>query len=600
MHLDTPSVLTYPTDSSAEHAAAAAAAATPAALADHGDAGNPRTRAVLWCKAYGRSMRVPFGGSWILSLTDAMEPGAIHASGDVEGSAELTHVVVHGLCPFHVVTSRSPDNSVECGGCIEHRHEAEAPADARPLAAAAAAPLLNFRLVTQPIPMDVLLRSRELAQRALYFFNDTKFGQMYPNALARSLATGGIPERFGLAKPPVIYSSNPLCHRVLQHLSLKSEYQLDSDLGFSIDEWTNVIGNDSNVKLFERGSRVPVPRSPQYRAKAPAMSMSLAFATEFQSEMFEWYLANESGPCYLDAAFSFDTDGFMLWTLFYERNACTVPFSFLVTTAVDIRLIRRWLEELIAHRELPPKTLYVNSIALCDSLVHVLSSWDVRLGKYCVAQELRAHILRPKVSQVIDDQIKQAVADFRHDYQGSIGTIRNNKTLTGRLAHIFDHFDRWNPETAEEFRMFDHSLDALCRWKYLLWSTTLSRPPSSRIDVIFFYLCRHILPGVEQIVRKFPPKAFSRASPFDMDSLEFGNVQRHELLKGISLTKLNDSMLCLAPERNLLKFIVDLDYNVCFCDKFSEKGLCEHLMYCSADRIHQPEVIQLMATIPIA
>ncbi|KAJ2787352.1 hypothetical protein GGI15_000777 [Coemansia interrupta] len=598
MRSDTPSAPPFSADSTAERAAAKHAVSD---LPDHDDPDHPRERSIQWCKKYSRSVRVPFGGSWILSLTDNNNNlDDAHSSSRTEKTAELTHVAVHGLCPFHIVTTSNPDGSVECGGCIEHCHEANPPEDASPPPSATHTPLLDYRLVTQPIPMDVLLRSRELSQRSLFFFNDPKFGQMYPNALANSLNTRQLPERFRLTKPPVMYFSNPVCHRTLQHLSLESEYQLDTILSFSIDEWTNVIGNDSNVKIFVRGSRVPIPSDPRFRAKSPPMAMSLAFATEFQTEMFEWFLANESGACYLDAAFSFDKDGFQLWSLFYERNGQTVPFSFLVTTAVDIRLIRRWLEALLALRELPPKTLYVSSMTLCDSLQHILGTWEVRLGKYCVAQELRAHILRPKQSQVIDDHIKRAVANFRHDYQGSIEVIRNNKTLTGRLAHIFDHFDQWNPETAEEFRMFDQSLDACCRWRYLLWSTMLGRPSNSRIDAIFFYLCRHILPGIEQIVRAFPPTASSRAAPFDMDSLEFGNVQRHELLRGISLTKLSDSVLCLAPERNLLKFIVDLDYNVCFCEKFGEKGLCEHLIYCSPDRIHQPEVIQLLATIPIA
>ncbi|KAJ2373959.1 hypothetical protein IW150_003357 [Coemansia sp. RSA 2607] len=544
-------------------------------------------RSVQWCRAYSHSALVPFAGSWILTLTSD-EPGAIPDK--AEGR---THVAVHGLCPFHVISSRNPDGSVDCAGCLEHTHETPAPS------APCSAPLLNVRLVTQPVPMDVLLRSSELSHRALYFFHDTKFSQMYPNALAKSLAAQRLtPERFHLTKPPAIFFANPRCHRALQRQALAAEYRLDDELGFSIDEWTNVIGNQGNVKLFERGSRVPLPRDPRFRARGPALS--LAFATDFQHDMFAWYLANDSGPCYLDAAFSFALDGFQLWTLFFERNATSIPLSFLVTTAVDVRLVGRWLEELVARRDLPRKTLYVNSMALCDSLVHILHSWDVRLGKYCVVQELRAHILRPRTPQVANKRIRRAVAGLRGDFAMSIAIIRDNKTLAGRLPHIFDNFDQWFPRSKDEVGLFDQSLDALCRWRYLLWATTLGRPHNSRIDIVLYYLCRHILPGVEQLVSAFPSSAHSAPAPFDMDSLEFGNFQRHELLKGFSLTNLGDDVFCLAPERNLIKVIVDLGYDVCFCDGFREKGMCEHLIYCSPDRIHQPEVIQLTATMPFA
>ncbi|KAJ2702921.1 hypothetical protein FB645_004098, partial [Coemansia sp. IMI 203386] len=289
----------------------------------------------------------------------------------------------------------------------------------------------------------------------------------------------------------------------------------------------------------------------------------MAFMTEFQQQMWKWYLDRDSGACYLDATFSFDKEGYQLWTLFYERHGCPIPVSFLVTTAVSVRLVVSWMVELVSRIDYNAnKILFVNSISLCDQLAYVFSGWDIRFGKYYVTQGLRATVLRSPTPEIFTDNIRQAVAGLRYDYRNSMKDIMRIKTLTGMHSYIFDHYQRWDPQTPAETREFEYSLDAISRWRYLLWSTMLSRPPASRMDSLLYYICREILPDIEKRVEAFPDIEQWKMVPFDMDSVEMGHPELCDSLQEMSATVLGPDMFCLATKRELVsKAIVDVRLN---------------------------------------
>ncbi|KAJ1644835.1 hypothetical protein LPJ64_003528 [Coemansia asiatica] len=550
-------------------------------------------RRVYWCQKHGLSVKAQFKGKWIVDLTD--DEGFI-----VSEKNASTTIVVPGLCPFHVIAEQCADGQrVLCGGCNSHKHEDGPGIVGTTIADTSLELVLETPLITQPVPLDILIRSPELRIRALYFYIDNTFKLTYPSAYAKKLASDE-PQMVTIpAKSSILHFANPACHRVLQHRALQSRIQLNKELRFSIDEWINVIDN-GNMLLFWQGSRVPIPREQRFRAASPQYSLSMAFMNEFQRNMWKWFLENDAGACYLDATYSLDKEGYQLWTLFYERQGCTVPVSFLLTTAVTVRLIVSWMEELVSRVDYTAKkTLFVNSVALCNQLVYIFGDWDIRFGKYYVAQNLRSTVLRSPTPDVFPDAIRAAVANFRYDYDNSMAEIMRNKTLVGMHSYIFDHYSRWNPKTPAQKQAFEHSLDAVCRWRYLLWSTTLSCPPDSRMDSVLFYICCELLPGIEQKVNGSLDTDKWKPVPFDMDSVEMGHPDLCASLQEMTPTFLSPELICLAPKRKLVsKAIIDLHLNVCFCSNFVSQGICEHLIHCSASSIHQPRLIKLICELP--
>ncbi|KAJ1823006.1 hypothetical protein LPJ56_000373 [Coemansia sp. RSA 2599] len=564
----------------------------PAAPA--GSAAEKQKKRIYWCQRHGLSLKVQFKGSWIAGLAASQEPMCAKTK-------EATTVVVPGLCPFHVIAERDSSQRVLCGGCNSHMHEDGPGSMGAATIDTDTMLVLDTPLVTHPVPLDILIRSPELRIRALYFYVDAAFKLTYPSAYAEQLAREEPPLVTVPAKASIVHLANPACHRALQHRALQSKIRLNEVLRFSIDEWTNVIDNN-RMLLFWQGSRVPVPRDQRFRASGPQFGLSMAFMTEFQQDMWKWYLDNDSGACYLDAAYSFDKEGYQLWTLFYERRGCTVPVSFLVTTAVTVRLVVSWMEELVSRvNHSSRKTMFVNSIALCDQLVYVFGDWDIRFGKYYVAQGLRATVLRSPTPEIFTDNIRKSVAEFRYNYEDSVASIMRIKSLTEMLSYIFDHYGQWSPKTFAEAKVFGYSLDAVCRWRYLLWSTMLSCPPDSRMDAVLYYICCELMPGIEEKISGSAGSDKWTEVPFDMDSVEMGHPELRAGLDEMSPTSIGPDMICLAPKRKLVsKAVVDLHLNICYCSAFVAQGMCEHLIHCSASSIHQPELIKLICEIPNA
>ncbi|ORX68042.1 hypothetical protein DL89DRAFT_259261 [Linderina pennispora] len=110
---------------------------------------------------------------------------------------------------------------------------------------------------------------------------------------------------------------------------------------YSLEEWTRRIGS-SNVFMYRTRNKVPFPPDKRFHSGSDSFKVAFGFWTEFQQEMWKYFLENDTGPCYLDAVYQPSTDGFQIWALFFERNSQPVPVSYLITTwrlnAADQRL----------------------------------------------------------------------------------------------------------------------------------------------------------------------------------------------------------------------------------------------------------------------
>ncbi|KAJ2724551.1 hypothetical protein GGI07_001898 [Coemansia sp. Benny D115] len=560
-----------------------------------------------WCKVPSQTIEVKLEqqSQWLCELMERPQGKKVRRK----------TILIRGLCPFHVVASKYSDGSVVCGGCQTHVHEEEREEGEH------GGPVVHERvvdehevlllpLVTQPMSMDALLRSPELRLASLFVYMDIGFSATYASKYGELAAAGRLTSmQFSLPEvTPLTYTVNPACQRVLQQRVTEARWLLNNSRQYSVDEWCNKIGQD-NILLYWRGSRAPLPQDERFRASdREQYPMSLAFMTRFQKQQWDEFLSGPYHVCYLDSVFSCDTHGFQLWVLFYERQAATVPMSFMITTGSNTRVVSEWLVSLPQLEDWGNgRTLYINSLTLLPYLQDVFHTWTVRYGKYQVVQELRYMVLRnPEFRGKCPESLQKAVANLRTNYHNSMVHISTHKQILSSLPHLFGRFDDWNPTEKQWRKDFNHSLDAVSRWRYLLWMTMVSRPPTSRIDSVLYYLCQELLPGIQESLPQNPTSARAPDSSvvcaFDMDRFENGNPERHEELKDWifkSLTK--DIHFFVSNDRELAgKIVVDTRLNVCYCAKFAAEDMCEHLIYCSTDNIHQPRMTRLLNELPTA
>ncbi|KAJ1897256.1 hypothetical protein LPJ66_003480 [Kickxella alabastrina] len=585
---------------------------------------NPPTATLHWCQTPGQTTKVQFLGP----LSPTAHQGILQTA----STASSRSILVQGICPFHIVARHSPDGSTDRRGCSSHMHEASAhtigtemTADPRQLA-----------LVTAPLPMDVLLRCPELRPISLYYYTDRVFKCTYAQKY-RSLV-GGSGEPVGAADvPPAQYHPSPWCRRHLQMRAMEPQWMRDPAQLFSLDTWSSIMGAD--LLFYKRGLSVPVPADRRFSAP-DASPVAFAFATQFQRRIMRRQALRHMGgaPWYLDATFAFKQDGFQLWSLFCEVKGRTVPLSFLVTTAVTVRLLVDWLLELTAvlGNVLPSHTLFVNSLRLCEGLRDVFDSWDIRYAKYYVVQDLR-YCLRQHPEKkdeyeyeyeyeegevggdVFSERIRRAVSGLRSDFRENILVVRQALPLTSYIRYIWDQRSLWEPRGEREWRSFDYSLDAVGRWRYLLWMSLLPRPRVSRVDSVVYFL-NEMIDGIRDSMQDTGGGQDEKGEigdtqggvemegegeemvPFCLDSLEMGSHRLGGNLRASIVKKLGNQLFCfVSTDRELVdKTIVDLDMRVCFCEKFAHSQVCDHLIYCSQDQIHHPILPKLMSEIPKA
>ncbi|KAJ2450982.1 hypothetical protein EV183_003911 [Coemansia sp. RSA 2336] len=545
---------------------------------------------LLWCEQKSQNIQMTFMDDWILGLVK-------NASSDNIGGGH--RVVIPGLCPFHISTVAFPDGKTTCSGVNTHMHQ-----QAEALEKISAhMPTLKFPLVTHPMPLSLLVKFPKLRAVSLYFYEDADYmastvdssgvlnGSKIKAKAHRELRCKG-PEMLS-AKLPTKEKVhiNPVCHRMLQRLNWK----LDPAMQFSLDNWTNLIDNN-NVLLYARGMRVPRPRNPKYHAAPEVFAISIGFWTPFQQKMWEYYLNNNCGPCYLDAAYSCDKDGFQLWTLFFEREGQTVPLSYLVTTGVSARLVADWLEAIVDRSgELQHKIMFINSMRLMESLSAIFVSWDVRFGRYYVDQQLRELTLPKFGESPCSPEAVAAVQNINDNFLVAVAAAKSEPSMYEKAKYLFDQEDEWMPKTYGQVEAFAQSSQAVARWRYLLWMTMLSRPDTNRVDSVVYFLVSVLTVGVEQAIRER-----HASSMFDMSAVERGSNALLPELASVTMLPLDPPITCLISCDGQTKQIIDKHYGVCFCPKFVEHGMCEHLLYCFTREIHQPWLLKLMNYLPLA
>ncbi|KAJ1742374.1 hypothetical protein LPJ68_001953 [Coemansia sp. RSA 1086] len=312
--------------------------------------------------------------------------------------------------------------------------------------------------------------------------------------------------------------------------------------------------------------------------------------------MWEYYLNNNCGPCYLDAVYSCDRDGFQLWTLFFERGGQIVPISYLVTTGVSARLVADWLEAIVDRSgQLQPKVIFVNSMRMVASVSAIFVSWDVRFGRYYIDQQLRALILPKRNESSCSPEVVAAVQDINDNFMAAIAAAKSEPSIYEKARYLFDQEEEWMPKTYGQVEAFAQSSQAVARWRYLLWMTMLSRPDTNRIDSVLYFLVSVLTAGVEQAIKDgnagFRP---------DMSAVERGSNSLLPELENMTMMPLDPPIICLISNDGKTKQIIDKHYGVCFCPNFAQHGMCEHLLYCSTLKIHQPWLVKLMNYLPLA
>ncbi|KAJ2075054.1 hypothetical protein GGH13_000888 [Coemansia sp. S155-1] len=267
--------------------------------------------------------------------------------------------------------------------------------------------------------------------------------------------------------------------------------------------------------------------------------------------MWRLFLSKDVGPCYLDAVFDLNQNGFQLWTLMFEYGGLTVPISFLTTTSLTTKLLSDWLTEIAdVDSNLPKKTIYVNTMQAYTFVGSVFPEWDVRYSKYYIVQELRELVLRSDCD-TYDESVVREVQRINADFLPAFMVLRRMKDVQAKMNYIFSKTDEWLPKSKPELALFNHSSDALSRWRYLLWMTMLGCPSTTRIDVVLYYLHAVLMPGVESTYRDKQDRSLALV-PFNMDAMEYGSSPLHESVRDLRKRSLDGSLVCLSEDRELV------------------------------------------------
>ncbi|KAJ1855282.1 hypothetical protein LPJ76_003407 [Coemansia sp. RSA 638] len=543
---------------------------------------------LLWCQQQGQSVVVHFADDWVLGLVDNIGKDA----GKQEGGYK---VVVPGLCPFHIETCENARGKVTCGGVNTHVHENTE----NPDVATDGMWQLSLPLVTQPMPLSLLLKVPKLRSVTLYYFEDHAYV-----ASRRDLPRFVAPKSNNANELELIsvipYGTqkvfiNPICYRMLQRAACQKKWKLDASSQFSIDNWANIIGND-NLMFYERGMRVPRPQNAKFHSKAGVYQIAVGFWSPFQQRMWEFFLNSTTEACYLDASYRCDNDGFQLWTLFFERNGQCVPVSYLVTTGTSVRLVADWLEAIVNRSgDLGRKVIFVNSLKAMISIEAVFHTWDVRYAKYYIDQELKALALQRSGGLMYGPTVARAIQDIGDDFSKAIAAARATPMLYKETEYLLEQEKEWSPKTYEQMGAFNRSSAAISQWRYLLWSTMLARPDTSRVDSVIYFLVSVLTPGVEEAV---DAQGDAPAAVHNMDSAECGGKSPVPGVADVTLVPLGPHLTCMQGKQTAT--VVDTHYGVCFCSKFAQLGMCEHLVYCSTSDIHQPWLVKQLDDIPLA
>ncbi|KAJ1664915.1 hypothetical protein IW140_003734 [Coemansia sp. RSA 1813] len=560
-------------------------------------------RSLYWCQEPGQQVMIQFKGRSVLGII----------SGNLADSELLEErdrgecdVLVLGLCPFHVIAKKLSDETTYCGGSNVHMHEKNANGPGMVDSIASQIDTLDTALVTQPMPMSAVIRLPELRVLSLYVYEDAGYRKSYPGAYTK-IESDPPPL---LSLDPALrfdYFVNPVCYRMLQQRAHEKLWRLDESCQYSLEQWENELMVD-NVPFFKTGMRVPCPKSTQFCAPVSGYKISMCFWNGFQREMWEYFLKHETGPCYLDATYQCDKDGFQVWTLFFEYHNITVPVSYLVSTAITVNLIKEWLEAIMAPcRPLPKKTIYVNSTKLIGELSHVFSDsdfdrnagWDVCYAKYYIMEEFKSLVLRAgRCPEQWDAQTVDAVKNIDIDLDSVLKVAKPGTALSDKVGYLLDKRHEWLPKPNHDLGLFNHSGVAVSRWRYLLWMTMLGRPNNGRVDSVIYYLHKVLTVGIEATVKAYD-SGKHRIPYASMDSMEQGDRRLKKSLAHARVLPLADQLVCVSNDRELSsKAIVDLKYKVCFCSQFAEHRMCEHLVFCSSSDVHQPELVKLLEVIP--
>ncbi|KAJ1733403.1 hypothetical protein LPJ61_001579 [Coemansia biformis] len=410
------------------------------------------------------------------------------------------------------------------------------------------------------------------------------------------------PRIFTPASQNVVSSSrvNPVCRRMLQRLADEKKWKLDESAQFSIDNWTNIINQD-NILLFLRGMRVPCPPGDKFKARLETFRVSIGFWTPFQQRMWDYFLSHDTGPCYLDAAYRPGTDGFQIWTLFFERSGQTVPVSYLVTTAATVGLVSDWLTAIVDQSPelLPKKTIFINTLRATSALEAIFGTWDVRLCKYYVDQVLK-DALRQRAQAVGDPRAVSAIQDVDKDLFGTLEEALATPAIKHKVEFLFRQAQDWKPRNEEEDLAFGRGSQAVARWRYLLWTQMLGRPATKRIDSVLYHLVSVLSPGVERAVRAHEDGA-EGPGDFCTEGFEQGSKSLTMDLANVTIVPLGTSLVYLANYSSLEdSHVIAPGYNVCFCRRFADHGLCPHLIYWATPAIHQPELVRILDGLPHA
>ncbi|KAJ2809903.1 hypothetical protein H4S07_002990, partial [Coemansia furcata] len=375
-------------------------------------------------------------------------------------------------------------------------------------------------------------------------------------------------------------------------------WKLNEEYQYSVECWASRIGS-GNMLTNCRGNRVPYPQDERFRSSDSSKRVAFGFWSSFQQDMWKLFLTEDMGPCYLDAVFDVKQNGFQLWTLLFEYGGQTVPVSFLLTTSVTSGLLGDWLAGIGGGDAagLPKRTMYVNTMRAYDFVGSVFPEWDIRYAKYYIVQELRELVLRGE--REYEENVVREVQRINADFLVAFKVLRGVKEIAGQMNYIFSKADEWMPRSKAELAVFNHSSDALARWRYLLWMTMLGRPTTTRIDLVLYYLHQVLMPGVERACQGAVDRGL--VVGFSMDGMECGGKPLHESVRELRRRRLNGALVCVSEDRELdQKAIVDTELQVCYCERFLRDKVCAHLVFCMPAAIHHPGLPRLLQEIPKA
>ncbi|KAJ1952691.1 hypothetical protein EC988_003410, partial [Linderina pennispora] len=352
-----------------------------------------------------------------------------------------------------MVGTEDTDQAALCGGFHTHIHEHKTLAVQEPITGGSL--VLRYNLVTVPMPIDILIKSPELRMVSLYVYRDKIFNGSSPK-LYQKVDHGVVLDPGFDGKQHLDHYPNPTCRRLLQQHAMEPLWKLDEEYIYSLEEWTRRIGS-SNVFMYRTRNKVPFPPDKRFHSGSNSFKIAFGFWTEFQQEMWKYFLENDTGPCYLDAVYQPSTDGFQIWALFFERNSQPVPVSYLITTGVSMQLISDWLFDIVQTvPNLPKKTLFAN-IFKHHLLQQVFETWSIRYSKYYIAQVVRKQVLRKKGSA--SDELKQAACSINSSFSKSLTAIL--KLSSDAAFCIFsENSQKWLPRQSRDMAEFNYSADA--------------------------------------------------------------------------------------------------------------------------------------------